>query len=465
MSTDPAADAQPQRTRRAEPITRRESANGKISYTFQVDVGAKPDGSRDRRRFTYRTVAEARKEYRRITTEVAAGTYHRPTAVTVDEACDAWLAGRRGVRQVTMTYYTNLLQPVRRYLGAKKLQQLTKADGDRLVEWLLTEGRRSPAHHLPDSRNARVTAFIAARTEGVSSAVIRDAFPGEDTATCLANLLRAGRVSRPRRGFYTAEAGTPPAGDESRGGVKPGTVRATLKTFTAVVQSHVDQGVLPRNVIALVERPGDQYSGDGAQAAEAANAWAPAEVAAFRESVTEHRLAACWLLSCYGLRRSEVLGLRWEDIDGDTVRIRRGRVALGAESVDGLPKSRRSRRDLPMPAELAGALRILKTAQQREALALGVGWSDDRHIAVHEDGEPLRPEWYSDEFHRLRERAGLRRIKLHGLRNSSVSAMLSSGIPVHVVAAWHGHDPAMSLSIYSAAQPDDLRVAGASLFG
>ena len=43
--------------------------------------------------------------------------------------------------------------------------------------------------------------------------------------------------------------------------------------------------------------------------------------------------------------------------------------------------------------------------------------------------------------------------------------MLTSGIPVHVVAAWHGHDPAVSLSIYSDAQLDDLRAAAASLFG
>ena len=87
---------------------------------------------------------------------------------------------------------------------------------------------------------------------------------------------------------------------------------------------------------------------------------------------------------------------------------RRGRVAVGSETEDGLPKSRRSRRDLPPPPELAEALRALKTCQKAEALALGVVWSDDRLIAVHEDSTPVRHEWYSDEFQRLRERAGLR---------------------------------------------------------
>ncbi|MBU3066481.1 hypothetical protein KO481_33785 [Nocardia sp. NEAU-G5] len=62
------------------------------------------------------------------------------------------------------------------------------------------------------------------------------------------------------------------------------------------------------------------------------------------------------------------------------------------------------------PPDLAEALRALKARQMSECLALGIPWSDDRLIAVHEDGTPVRPEWYSDEFQRLRRRAGLRRI-------------------------------------------------------
>jgi len=83
--TQPSEPEQANRTRRAEPITQHIAKNGTVSYWFQADVGTKPDGSRDRRRFTYRTKAEARREYRRITTEVAAGTYTRRTAITVDD--------------------------------------------------------------------------------------------------------------------------------------------------------------------------------------------------------------------------------------------------------------------------------------------------------------------------------------------------------------------------------------------
>ena len=70
------------------------------------------------------------------------------------------------------------------------------------------------------------------------------------------------------------------------------------------------------------------------------------------------------------------------------------------------------------------------------------------------------PQSYTDEFQRLRARAGLRRIRLHGLRNTSVSLMLDLGHPPHIVAAWHGHDPAVALSIYADVKADELRNRG-----
>lgn len=378
----------------------------------------------------------------------------------------------RGIRRVTLYSYEMDLKPVRRYLGSRKLQQLTKADGDALVRWLLTEARTSPKHYRADSLAGQVAALVSEQPEGIAAADLAAALPG-DVHSALSALLATGRITRLRRGVYAPAAPEIAAATEKRG-LSPQTVRSTLTTFGAVVQSYVDQGVLPRNVIALVERPKDADTDDAAARAvdtagtePTAKSWTLAEVGQFRESVRDHRLFACWLLSCYGLRRSEVLGLRWSavDLDTGTLSVRRGRVAVGGESVEGKPKSPRSRRDLPLPGDVIEALRALRQRQRTEALALGVGWSDDPLVAVHEDGAPLRPESYTDEFQRLRSRAGLRRIKLHGLRNTSVSLMLDQGHPPHIVAGWHGHDPAVALSIYSDVKADELRAVGASLFG
>jgi hypothetical protein len=251
--TQPTETAAARRTRRAEPITKRTAKNGTVSYEFRADVGVKPDGSRDRRRFTFRTYAEARREYRKISSEVAAGTYTAPTDITVDEACDAWLAGRRGIRQVTLYSYEMDLKPVRRYLGGRKLQQLTKADGDALVRWLLTEARTSPRHYRADSLAGRVVTLVSEHPEAITAAELTAALSGGDVHSALSALLATGRVTRIRRGVYApAEPATAAAAEKQ--GLSPQTVRSTLTTFGAVVQSYMDQGVLPRNVVALVER-------------------------------------------------------------------------------------------------------------------------------------------------------------------------------------------------------------------
>ncbi|WP_245713734.1 site-specific integrase [Nocardia vaccinii] len=436
-----------------------------MTYTFQVDIGTRPDGTRDRQRFTYPTMAIARREYRRISSELAEGKYVRITRDTVDEACDLWLKGRRAVRKITLEGYKYDLKPVRRHLGGKQLAQLTKADGDGLVEWMLEQGRVGPRHYRLDSLSSRVAAFVAQHPDGIPVREIKTEFPDTDVYTRLSALLRAGRVVRLRRGVYAPPAAPATFEDDTRG-LMPITVRSTLTTFGSVVQSYVDQGTLPRNVIALVERPPDLIDRDDEadSKAETAKSWTVAEVEAFRESVRAERLYACWLLSCYGMRRSEVMGLRWKWITDSELRIRRGRVAIGHDTEENLPKTKRSRRDLPLPADVNDALRVLKTRQKAECLAVGIPWSDDRLIAVHEDNTPIRPEWYTDQFHRLRKRAGLRRIHLKGLRNTSVSLMLAQRIPVHIVAAWHGHDPAVSLRIYSDVQLEDLRHAATTLF-
>ncbi|WP_228538876.1 hypothetical protein [Nocardia sp. XZ_19_385] len=77
----------------------------------------------------------------------------------------------------------------------------------------------------------------------------------------------------------------------------------------------------------------------------------------------------------YGMRRSEVLGMRWTRFSDAALKVRRGRVAVGTDTEENLPKARRSRRDLPPPAELASALRAFKEVQRAECLALGVAWS------------------------------------------------------------------------------------------
>ncbi|MEV6335622.1 hypothetical protein AB0M12_13020 [Nocardia vinacea] len=189
------------KTRRAEPINTHTVDNGKVSYWFQIDVGVKPDGKRDRRRFTYTNKTEARREYRRISTEVAAGTYVAPTKTTVGAHITAWLDGRRDVRRVTVEGYRHALKPVVDRPGSLPLQQLTKKHVDDLVNWRLTEGRGG--HRAASDDAAAVLAFVGLHAEGVRYAAVTAKF-GEKAGRYLDRLRVSGRVVRPKRGVYVS---------------------------------------------------------------------------------------------------------------------------------------------------------------------------------------------------------------------------------------------------------------------
>lgn len=194
--------------------------------------------------------------------------------------------------------------------------------------------------------------------------------------------------------------------------------------------------------------------------------------AADADTVAAHvkgdRLEACWLLTLAGLRRSEVMGLRWSDIDtgAGTVTVARARVDMGKDSTDTTePKSWRGERTLPMPPDLAAAVTRTRTLRKRECLAWGTRWDEGAFLAVDEALAPLRPEVYSDAWTRLLKAAGCTSpVTLYGARHGSATRMLAAGQPVHVVAAWHGHDPAVLLRNYAHADRDALADAGATLY-
>ena len=77
---------------------------------------------------------------------------------------------------------------------------------------------------------------------------------------------------------------------------------------------------------------------------------------------------------------------------------------------------------------------------------------------VDELGEPVHPEWYSDEFGRLAKRAGVKRIVLHEGRHTALSLMEKAGVPISIVSKWAGHyDTAFTYSTYVHATEEDLQ--------
>jgi integrase len=128
--------------RKTDPIRKITTKNGEVRYRFIIDVGKRPDGKRDQRCFTNPSLREARAERAKIISDRSRGTLVKRTKITLAQAIDDWLTGRRNLRRSTQRNYADSLELAKVRLGHIQLQDLTKAHLDRLVTELQTSGRR-----------------------------------------------------------------------------------------------------------------------------------------------------------------------------------------------------------------------------------------------------------------------------------------------------------------------------------
>ena len=190
----------------------------------------------------------------------------------------------------------------------------------------------------------------------------------------------------------------------------------------------------------------------------------------FIDSVRADRLFAAWLLAATtGMRRGELLGLRWRDVDLDaeTPSIRQIRTVARYEVLTLTPKTDKGSRTIALDAQTVAVLRSYRVAQMEERLLLGPGYRDSGDLVfTREDGSPIHPERFSAPFRQHCARSGLPAIRLHDVRHSYVTALLSEGVPLKVVSQRVGHaSPMVTMTIYQHVLPGDDRVAAASAPG
>src|SRR5271156_5304081 len=191
--------------------------------------------------------------------------------------------------------------------------------------------------------------------------------------------------------------------------------------------------------------------------------WTPDQMGTFLDHVAAHRLGGCFALTLLGLRREEVGGLRWSDVDLDAgaLRIRQARVDVNGRDTIVATKTKRSARDLPLPPHELAMVKATRTFHLRERLAVGRPLADDDLLLSRADGTRLPVRDYSREFAAQRKAAGLKVIPLGKLRHSNVSRMRAAGVAADVVAAWHGHTERMTQAVYGRVTDDRLTAASA----
>jgi len=174
--------------------------------------------------------------------------------------------------------------------------------------------------------------------------------------------------------------------------------------------------------------------------------WTAAQCGAFLDSLEAsdepprraERLYALFHVAAYcGLRRSELAGLAWADLD-----LERRRVHVRQAQVDDTldsTKSDDSDRQVPIDPGTVEVLKAWRKAQLAERIAWGEAWTDSGRVFTREDGTPLRPGWISARFGTLTIRAGLPPVRFHDLRHGTATMLLAAGQPIKVISDILGH--------------------------
>ena len=220
-----------------------------------------------------------------------------------------------------------------------------------------------------------------------------------------------------------------------------GPINGMLGRFHKLMEDARKQGHIQRNVVELVDRlPQDNTE---------LNILSEADM--FKILDHPDRDRHVWALALYGLRRGEMAGLRWEQVDftARTLSITENRVTVGKDTYTGTPKSKASKRILPMPDELYD---LLIDAQAR---------IESEYVVCDERGKPLTGTTLSSRWTRMLQRLEIKHVRLHDARHSCASLLHARGVPVATIAAWLGHaSSAFTMSRYVHSQ--DAALIGAA---
>lgn len=223
------------------------------------------------------------------------------------------------------------------------------------------------------------------------------------------------------------------------------------------------KGLVNRNVARLAKAP--SLTTARSRGPEM-TVWTPAELSTFLVSIDGNRNEALFrLMAMSGMRRGEVVGLRWSDVQLDRHRLTVSQAATvvdGEESLD-VPKTRRSRRVIDLDGDTVLLLQRHRSRQRELFLRLGVTASASDRVFTNEIGDPIRPDSVGQAFGRLVKAAGVPAIRLHDLRHTHASHLLMAGINVKVVSERLGHaSVSFTVDTYAHVMPGQQAEAAAA---
>ncbi len=237
---------------------------------------------------------------------------------------------------------------------------------------------------------------------------------------------------------------------DGRKPLAPKTVLEIHLIIRGALNDAVRRGIVTRNVAFVAHAPKLRAIPKVEQ-----QAWTAQQLQGFLRAAAGHRLfPALWLISTTGMRRSELLGLQWRDIDLETatISINRGLVSVGYETHVSRGKTSNSRRAIDLDATTVRVLTAWRAWQHTEQAVVGAEPTD--WVFTNATGKPIHPHSLSQTFERIVKRAEVPRIRLHDIRHTHGTLLIKAGIPVKVVSERLGHgNPAFTIDTYQHVLP------------
>ncbi|KQZ96856.1 integrase [Rhizobium sp. Root564] len=235
---------------------------------------------------------------------------------------------------------------------------------------------------------------------------------------------------------------------DGKGGLSPRTVHHCRRVMLTAMDQAVKWDLLKRNPVALTRPPKVEK-----QQMEAFDA---PQTAIMLDDFRENRVFIPALLaSLCGLRRGEILALRWKDIDltGATIAVRQSAEQVGTVVRYKETKSGKSR-VVALSSSVIEELRRHRVAQAEEQLKIGIRPDDDSFVVAQVDGSALKPVSLTHEWTRLLAKTSLPKIRFHDLRHSHATQLLAAGVHPKIASERLGHSTiGITLDLYSHVMP------------
>lgn len=220
------------------------------------------------------------------------------------------------------------------------------------------------------------------------------------------------------------------------------TIQRVFRVLAVVLDGAVRDGHLAVNHARKVEQPtAERAEARVLSADEVRRILAAAQSIDDEPGWRSHNFPLFALIAATGMRKGEALALKWADVDFDagTVSVRGTLSRVDGKLTVTTPKTRTSRRTLPVPEGLVKVLRSHRTAQLEDRMRAANVWEDSGHVFTTSHGRPLDPRSVLRSMTSAAKRAGVPDVDVHALRHSAATVMLDGGVHLKAVSELLGH--------------------------